>query len=1052
MKHLRFSRPISLPKLCMAKAFLLVGMLFALLPALSRASPQASPQAPIPITQNWQYLWGDCPQDPTGLFACLPPNRDNPRANWLVQERFPETPPGRNDTAFMWQKTRLPNANLRRPYLYVDVVQQNMQIFLDGKLIYTFGDLDSPGEVFLGYPWHMLPLPPDYAGKDLTFRIWSGHHNIGLQGSIFLGDEDAILKHIVILPSQNTLVVAVITLFIGLIGFALYSGRRANPEYLFFGLFAASIAIGMFASCPFSLLILHDSILWSWIELTMLFTAAPALVGLIDSLFTAGAWNILRRIWQIMAIYGAVALLAGATGIIPFMNTLLPLQLMIVFAFIVIIITISRKALQGQRDALTLIIGFTVLLFGICIDIIIALGAALDQFKGSAIGTPWGMLALVLAFGLILIGRFLEVYRRTMEHERNLVRLATEGRKISAQGTLLDLVKQTRDSVGKIVRLPILSTIFFDHTAFVGADFPAGFYALNEQGNIHNKHPISLDQVRTLAATTLLVQDARSGETIAAVALRGTLDSDDIAKAGSLLDPITNNIASAITTVRLEKTFAVLAKRTEEVHTLFANINQGILLLDEDLTILPDYSSFLDTLFPATTIARTNFINLITQQFSLTPDLTAQVSTCLSGSLGEDELSWDSNAHVLPSETCITRGEDTIIIEIDWTPLCDGDGVVRRLMVTFRDVTTLKALKAAAEANKREMEILGQIVHVGREKFEGFILSTQHYVEDSLKALAAPAVPSDEDFREIKRHLHTIKGNSRTLRFSLLTDLAHEVEAIAADVVLGRKPCETLREDILTISATVEKYARVARDLLYWTGTGNAVIMEALDASKTLTRRVADMPELTNEIRTEAEQLITKLIHLTSPTLGKIITSLRESLSSLAAEAGRPAPSIIIENNHDWILSAETSQILEGALMHLTRNSLDHGFSDGRDGVIHVSLQPAAGNGNSALIYWDTGPGINLDKLHELGKRQGTLTNTADDNDIANMIFISGVSTADVVTLISGRGVGMGAVRSQMERAGMPLNLEFTGPRNEHGFRPFRLIFTVPKERIVQSL
>ena len=67
-----------------------------------------------------------------------------------------------------------------------------------------------------------------------------------------------------------------------------------------------------------------------------------------------------------------------------------------------------------------------------------------------------------------------------------------------------------------------------------------------------------------------------------------------------------------------------------------------------------------------------------------------------------------------------------------------------------------------------------------------------------------------------------------------------------------------------------------------------------------------------------------------------------------------------------------------------------------------------------------------------------------DDQTIAESIFSSGVSTAQNVTTISGRGVGMDAVKSFLQEYDCSIEIEFTGDRKEDGARHFRFKITVP--------
>jgi two-component system, chemotaxis family, sensor kinase CheA len=114
-------------------------------------------------------------------------------------------------------------------------------------------------------------------------------------------------------------------------------------------------------------------------------------------------------------------------------------------------------------------------------------------------------------------------------------------------------------------------------------------------------------------------------------------------------------------------------------------------------------------------------------------------------------------------------------------------------------------------------------------------------------------------------------------------------------------------------------------------------------------------------------------------------------------------------------------------LLHLIRNSLDHGIESPSErlrkgkpemGVIHLS---ASHEGGSVVIrVTDDGGGLNADKIMKKAIEKGLLENETKltDAQIYDLIFLPGFSTADTVTDVSGRGVGMDVVRSNIEDIG----------------------------------
>ncbi len=111
------------------------------------------------------------------------------------------------------------------------------------------------------------------------------------------------------------------------------------------------------------------------------------------------------------------------------------------------------------------------------------------------------------------------------------------------------------------------------------------------------------------------------------------------------------------------------------------------------------------------------------------------------------------------------------------------------------------------------------------------------------------------------------------------------------------------------------------------------------------------------------------------------------------------------------------------AFEHLLRNCVAHGIeaaqarvSAGKDanGQITISLHQ---EGNDISVeFRDDGAGLDLTRIRERAQAQGLLTNeqTVDDNEAANLIFTPGFTTATQVTELSGRGIGMDVVRSEV--------------------------------------
>ena len=126
---------------------------------------------------------------------------------------------------------------------------------------------------------------------------------------------------------------------------------------------------------------------------------------------------------------------------------------------------------------------------------------------------------------------------------------------------------------------------------------------------------------------------------------------------------------------------------------------------------------------------------------------------------------------------------------------------------------------------------------------------------------------------------------------------------------------------------------------------------------------------------------------------------------------------------------------LTDPLMHIIRNSLDHGIETpsereltGKAEIGSISISAEQANGQMIITIQDDGKGINSEKVALKALEQGQIDenqfNTMTENEKAMLIFGAGVSTADEITDISGRGVGMDVVKTNIHKLGGAIKLD----------------------------
>jgi chemotaxis protein histidine kinase CheA len=170
----------------------------------------------------------------------------------------------------------------------------------------------------------------------------------------------------------------------------------------------------------------------------------------------------------------------------------------------------------------------------------------------------------------------------------------------------------------------------------------------------------------------------------------------------------------------------------------------------------------------------------------------------------------------------------------------------------------------------------------------------------------------------------------------------------------------------------------------------------------------------------EARRALTRA---SATSLAQLFEYLEVVARQTAASEGREPPGVILAGG-SILVGPSAYQALAAALPHLVRNALCHGIepSDERrrmEKPVVGCLEIGARDEDGALHLWvaDDGRGFDAASLRHSAERLG-ITGESSEEGMLELASRPGVSTSDAVTLDRGRGVGLGAAREAIERAG----------------------------------
>ena len=489
---------------------------------------------------------------------------------------------------------------------------------------------------------------------------------------------------------------------------------------------------------------------------------------------------------------------------------------------------------------------------------------------------------------------------------------------------------------------------------------------------------------------------------------------------------------------------ATLDARNREIQAVLQNMRQGICIIQPDLTLHEDYSAHLTSILGRDDLAGQPVMSLLFASSSLGADQQQQVAAALMAVLEQDVLLYECNAHFLPRELSVTLAGEARLLELHWRPLLDADDCVERLMLVVRDITQMRALQQQADQQQREMQMLDEILGVSASRFLAFI----DQAEAVLSALQGTLAEQPAELAALWqamafRDLHTLKGNARTLGLLGISDSLH-----IAEQALQEAERASLVAALEQVTQSLDVYRRVHAERL------SAYTAAPAAAGRQLDERLWEQLKLL-----AAQQSDPALGHLLAqvgvPLLGDWLQELTTGVPRLAAELGKPAPEVRLSGRLQCTrLRADCLPVLADALTHIMRNSLDHGIEPAEQ---RVQLgKPAQG-----LLHWqgalqadgflltlaDDGRGLDLTRLAEKAAQRGI--SPADGQwqmqALAELIFHPGLSTAAELSMTSGRGVGMDAVKASIEGLGGKIRLEVLDTAQPMAAPcPFRLHLHLP--------
>ncbi len=460
--------------------------------------------------------------------------------------------------------------------------------------------------------------------------------------------------------------------------------------------------------------------------------------------------------------------------------------------------------------------------------------------------------------------------------------------------------------------------------------------------------------------------------------------------------------------------------KTRDIRSILDTTPVGLFSFGKDLLIQSDYARHLESILEVRIIAGHSVDELLLKTSDLSHDDRERVLAALIYSMGQDDIVFEANAPNLPKELEVRVGTKRKSLDLDWSPMFNDKGLIDKILVSVRDITEHLRLKKDADLSRQNLQRLGEILTIGPDAYLRFKVDYEDILQSIHKiTLESTLDITNDEIESVYVLLHTLKGYARFSQFHSIAEACHQAETALQSYKMNEKKLrQEIRIEILAIEESMALYET----------------------------SFAPLQSLRNP---QQKAFYPTEVKNTENHLSSLLRDMDDFADQLAKDLGKGGYIIRRELQGRDLVSGEFYKTFSRCLVHLLRNAIDHGLET-------IEERRAKGKEPKGVlrIYWkddtlclkDDGRGIDLERIREKATQMGRSI-PQDQSSLVALVFEDGFSTAASTNQISGRGVGMGAVRKFLEEIDCKISIvpDRIAREGEKEYMEFHFEIKVPR-------
>ena len=471
---------------------------------------------------------------------------------------------------------------------------------------------------------------------------------------------------------------------------------------------------------------------------------------------------------------------------------------------------------------------------------------------------------------------------------------------------------------------------------------------------------------------------------------------------------------------KLTKSKELIEQENFKINNLLKLSKEGFLSFRKDLKIQNQYSAECLRIFQKD-IRGKKFSSLIYPNDTSAAEM---IDNIFNRMFNDEESSTASFQSLLPQELEINSKK----IQLEYSLLSNSK--YPEIMIILQDITEKIKIEQQKEDKESEEQIFLKILSEPDFYFTT-INSFEPFIEALIKTPLTKSNYSKNNLEKLTRDIHTFKGLFLQVALKKVAKTLNELEDLLFVMInTYDMPEKNKIETIATTEAISKCYETYIKEKM---NIDNS-IGKVLDTKKGIYTNRNDFDDIINYLLSHkgkelTEDCIDKVKSLMYKPLYKLLEVYIDYTQSLAAEIEKEIFPLKIYSD-DVLVDQEKLMPLIQSLSHIFKNAIVHGIEEpykresvGKDtkGIIQCDIRLLT-ESQVRITISDDGEGIDTEKL--LQKAQALELNIEEYSNPNYLIFHHSLSTHDEVNLQSGRGVGLSAVKEELEKINGTIEVE----------------------------